>query len=97
MYFEDIPYFKTFSEVKNRVTEIVLAASDSAEFLSGEGYGLEDIYDLNGTKYENIIPAFVSCKSGVSWGMWGMLFRFNLTDTCRLYPSDASDDLTRVD
>lgn len=83
MYFEDIPYFKTFSEVENRVTEIVLAASDSAEFLSGEGYGLEDIYDLYGTKYENIVPAFVSCKSGVSWDMWGTLFRFNLTDALK--------------
>lgn len=83
MYFEDIPYFTAFCEVEKCVTKIVLSASDFAEFLGSEIYGLKDIFDLYGTKYEDIIPALVSSKSGESWGMRGTLFHFKLTDTLK--------------
>lgn len=83
MYFEEIPFYGAFSEIENKVTEIVLASCDTAEFLGGEGYGLQEIYDLYGTKYEDIIPAYISCQSGDSWGMRGKLFLFNLTDELR--------------
>ena len=90
MYFEDIPFYTVFSEVEECVTNIVLSASDSAEFLGGEGYGLKDVCDLCGTKYEDMIPAFVSCKSGESWGMRGTLFRFNLTDAVKKHILEES-------
>lgn len=90
MYFEDIPFYTAFSEVETCVARSVLAASDSAEFLGGEGYGLSDIYDLYGTKYEDIIPAFVSSGVGESWGMRGTLFRFKLTDALKRHILEES-------
>lgn len=83
MYLEEIPFYTLFSEISDKVTEIVLSLCDTAEFLGGEGYGLQEIYDLYGTKYEDIIPAYISCESGDSWGMTGKLFRFKLTDELR--------------
>ena len=90
MYFEDIPFYAAFPEVKRRITEIVLSASNFAEFLGNEHCGLKDIYELYGTKYEDIVPAFISCKEGESWGMWGTLFRFNLTDALRKHILEES-------
>lgn len=90
MYFEDIPFYTVFPEVEKCVTKIILSASDSAEFLGGEGYGLKDVCDLYGTKYEDMIPAFVSCKSGESWGMRGTLFRFKLTDAVKKHILEES-------
>lgn len=90
MYFEDIPFYTVFPEVEKCVTKIVLSASDSAEFLGGEGYGLENVCDLHGTKYEDMIPAFVSCKPGESWGMRGTLFRFKLTDAVKKHIQEES-------
>ena len=85
MYFEEIPFYTAFPEVENCVTEIVLSASDSAEFLGGEGYGLQDVCDLNGTQYEDIIPAFVECRPVEEFGMRGTLFRFKLTEALRAH------------
>ena len=90
MYFEDIPYYTAFSEVADCVTKIVLSASDSAEFLGSEIYGLKDVDGLYGTQYEDIIPAFVSRKSGESWGMSGTLFRFKLTDELKKHILEES-------
>ena len=90
MYFEDIPFYTVFPEVEKCVAKIILSASDSAEFLGGEGYGLKDVYDLFGTEYEDIIPAFISCKSGESWGMRGTLFRFKLTDALKKHILEES-------
>ena len=78
MYFEEIPFFETFQEVRKKVTEIVLSASDTAEFLGCSEYGLQEIYDLYGTKYEDIIPLMIYDKSGESYGMGGKIFRFRL-------------------
>lgn len=92
MYFEDIPFYTIFSEVREKVAEIVLSASDSAEFLGSSGYGLQEIYDLYGTKYEDIIPAFRSFKSGESYGMYGKLFRFELSDHLRRHIAEEGLD-----
>lgn len=84
MYFEDIPYYRVFEEVRRCVAETVLPVCDTAESLGGQEYGLEDINDLYGTKYEDIIPAFISRKWGASDGnMWGNIFRFKLTPPLR--------------
>ncbi len=83
MYFEEIPFYEVFSEVREKVTEIVLSISDTAEFLGCSEYGLQDIYDLYGTKYEDIIPTMIICKSGESYGMFGKIFRFNLVTALR--------------
>lgn len=90
MYLEDIPGFIEFSEVSDKVTEIVLASCDVAEFLGAEKYGLQDINDLRGTKYEDIIPAFISVKTGDSYGMTGKLFRFRLTEEVRSHILEES-------
>ena len=90
MYFEDIPFYTVFPEVEKCVTKIVLSVSDFAEFLGREGYGLRDVFDLCGTKYEDIVPALVSCKSGESWGMRGTLFRFKLTNAVKKHILEES-------
>ena len=90
MYFEDIPYYTAFSEIAECVTKTVLSASDSAEFLGSDIYGLKDVDDLYGTQYEDIIPAFVSRKAGESWGMSGTLFRFKLTDALKQHILEES-------
>lgn len=79
MYLEDIRFFTIFNEIAERVTDIILSESDAAELMSYDDYGIEDIYDLYGTEYEDIIPALISCKRGENRGMYGNLFKFRLT------------------
>ena len=84
MYFEDIPCYTRFREVKQSVTKTVLSFCDTAEFLGSDIYGLKDIYELYGTQYEDIIPAFLYCRHEViDNGMRGNLFRFRLTEPLR--------------
>ncbi len=84
MYFEDIPCYTLFEEVQQSVTQTVLSACDTAEFLGSDIYGLKDIYDLYGTEYEDVIPAFISCRHEENDnGMRGTLFRFRLTEPLR--------------
>ena len=91
MYFEDIPCYTLFGEVERSVTKTVLSVCDTAEFLGSEIYGLKDIYDLYGTKYEDIIPAFLHCRHGESdGGMWGNLFRFQLTEPLKKHILEES-------
>lgn len=91
MYFEDIPYYTIFDEVKRCVAGTVLSVSDTAELLGDENYGLEDISELYGTRYEDIIPAFLSCRKGESdGGMWGRLFCFKLTEPLKKHILDES-------
>ncbi len=81
MYFEEIPCYMQFEEVARSVTQTVLSFCDTAEFLGSEIYGLKEIYDLYGTKYEDIIPALLSCRHAENDnGMRGTLFRFRLTE-----------------
>lgn len=79
MLLEEIKYYALFSEIKDKVTEIVLSASDTAELMSYDNCGLQSIFDLYGTEYEDMIPAFISCRSGDNWGMFGKFFKFRLT------------------
>ena len=91
MYFEDIPCYTQFWEVKQSVTKTVLSFCDTAEFLGSDIYGLKDIYDLYGTQYEDIIPAFLDCRHEViDNGMRGNLFRFQLTEPLRQHILDES-------
>ncbi len=91
MYFEDIPCYTQFREVEQSVTKTVLSFCDTAEFLGSDIYGLKDIYDLYGTQYEDIIPAFLYCRQGESDGrMWGNLFRFRLTEPLKRHILDES-------
>lgn len=91
MYFEDIPYYMIFDDVRKCVASTVLSVSDTAEFLGDENYGLEDISNLYGTRYEDIIPAFLSCRQGESYGgMWGRIFRFKLTEPLKKHILDES-------
>ena len=91
MYIEDIPCYMLFGEVEQSVTNTVLAVCDAAEFLGSDMYGLKDIYDLYGTKYEDIIPAFLYCRHGESdGGMWGNLFRFQLTEPLKKHILEES-------
>lgn len=91
MYFEDIPYYTIFAEVKKCVAKTILTLSDTAEFLGDENYGLEDISELCCTRYEDIIPAFISCRKGESYGgMRGRLFRFKLTEPLKKHILDES-------
>ena len=64
MYFEEIPCYTIFDEVQRSVANAILSASDTAEFLGDESYGLGDINELYGTRYEDIVPAFLSCRQG---------------------------------
>lgn len=89
MYFEDIPCYTQFEEVGQSVTKTVLSVCDTAEFLGNDIYGLKDIYDLYGTQYEDIIPAFLYSRQGESAGrMWGNLFRFRLTEPLKKHILD---------
>ena len=91
MYIEDIPCYMLFGEVEQSVTKTVLSVCDTAEFLGSDIYGLKDIYDLYGTKYEDIIPAFLYCRHGESdGGMWGNLFRFQLTEPLKKHILEES-------
>lgn len=83
MFFEDIPYYTIFPEIRTATAHTVLEASDAAEFLGGSPYGLREICDLYGTKYEDIIPACTAARTGESYGMHGKIFRFALTDALR--------------
>ncbi len=70
--------------IKRAVAQIVIDASDTVEMLNEadvrDKKGFIDIYDLQGTQYEDIIPAFISVKVGQSWGMNGQIFKFRLTE-----------------
>ena len=91
MYFEDIPCYTQFEEVEQTVTKTVLSFCNTAEFLGSHIYGLKDIYDLYGTQYEDIIPAFLYCRQGESDGsMWGNLFRFQLSEPLKRHILDES-------
>ena len=91
MYFEEIPLYTKLKEVKRCVAEVLLSASDTAEFLGSDIYGLKDIYDLYGTQYEDIIPAFLSCHHEESDnGMRGTLYRFRLTEPLRRHILEES-------
>ena len=48
MYFEEIPCYTIFDEVQRSVANAILSASDTAEFLGDESYGLGDINELYG-------------------------------------------------
>lgn len=85
MTFCDIPLYNVLPEVENCVTDIFLKNSDTATMLGGDGYGLQSIYDLYGTEYEDIIPAYVSSCEGESWGMRGKLFSFRLTEELKAH------------
>lgn len=91
MYFEDIPCYTQFEEVKQCVAKTVLSVCDTAEFWGSDIYGLKDIYDLYGTPYEDIIPAFLDCRHDeCDNGMRGTLFRFQLTEPLRQHILDES-------
>ena len=79
MNLEEIPFYTILTEIENCVTEIVLNASKTAEFLGADGYGLDSIYELYGTKYEDIIPSLFKSYSGESWGLHGKIYQFNIT------------------
>ena len=51
MYFEEIPCYTIFDEVQRSVANAILSASDTAEFLGDESYGLGDINELYGTPF----------------------------------------------
>ena len=80
MNFLGIPMYSILPEVIDSVTEIFLRHSDCATMLGSELYGLQSIYDLYGTEYEDIIPAYVSSEMGGSWGMYGTVYKFRLTE-----------------
>ena len=91
MYFEDIPCYTQFEEVQQSVTKTVLSVCDTAELLGSNIYGLKDIYDLYGTQYEDIIPAFLYCRHEENDnGMRGNLFRFRLTESLKKHILDES-------
>lgn len=48
MYFEEIPCYTIFDEVQRSVANTILSASDTAEFLGDESYGLGDINEQIG-------------------------------------------------
>lgn len=72
--------------VRAAVTEVVISEADTAEFLSEERYGyIEHISELYGTKFEDIISAYISSYVGESWGMNGRIYKFNLTDELKAH------------
>lgn len=85
MNFCDIPLYSVLPEVEDCVTEIFLQNCDSATMLGSEYDGISSIYDLYGTEYEDIIPAYVSSCEGESWGMRGKLFSFRLTEELKAH------------
>lgn len=85
MVLDKIPLYTIIPEVPESVADILLDASDSAEFLGADGYGLQSIYDICGTEYDDIFSAFVSCRAGEDWGMSGTLYRFRLTEELKAH------------
>ncbi len=91
MYFEEIPCYTLFEEVKQSVTKTVLSFCDTAEFLGSDIYGLKEIYELYGTQYEDIIPALLDRRHEENDnGMRGTLFRFRLTEPLKRHILDES-------
>ncbi len=85
MNFFDIPMYNVLPEVENCVIELFLQNSDKATLLGNKNCGLQNIYDLYGTEYEDIISAYISSREGESFGMCGMLFDFRLTDELKAH------------
>lgn len=83
-------------DIKRAVTQIILDASDTVEMLYEVNRHKEkdfiDIYDLLGTEYEDMVPAFISVKVGGSWGMQGQIFKFRLTDEVKAHILKAGID-----
>ncbi len=94
MNFKDIQ--DKSDDIKKAVTQIILDASDTVEMLNeADGRnekGFIDIYDLLGTEYEDMVPAFISVKVGGSWGMQGQIFKFRLTDEVKAHILKAGID-----
>ncbi|MDE6691738.1 MAG: hypothetical protein K2K04_07190 [Clostridia bacterium] len=83
-------------DIKRAVTQIILAASDTVEMLYEVNVHKEkefiDIYDLLGTDYGDMVPAFISVTVDESWGMQGQIFKFRLTDKVRAHILKAGID-----
>ena len=69
-------------EIKERAFEYLLSLCDGAEVLYACNQDDEDDLEFAalGTEYEFLIPAIVGSKKGESWGMWGRIYTFALTD-----------------
>lgn len=69
-------------EIKERAFAYLFSLCDGAEMLYACNQDEEDDleFDALGTEYENLIPAIKGSKKGESWGMWGRIYTFALTD-----------------
>ncbi|MDE6850648.1 MAG: hypothetical protein K2J54_04900 [Clostridia bacterium] len=69
-------------EIKERAFAYLLSLCDGAEMLYACDNDDEDALEFTalGTEYEVLIPAIVGAQKGESWGMWGRIYKFALTD-----------------
>ncbi|MCI8369172.1 MAG: hypothetical protein HFJ81_06040 [Clostridia bacterium] len=78
----DFFHFIYNEEIRERAFSYLLSLCDSAEMLCVE-YNDEESdleIDVLGTEYEYLITAIKARKKGESWGMWGTIYKFALTD-----------------
>lgn len=86
MYFGKIRYLGIFDEVNRKVHEVLLENCDTAEFLNFRINGISSIEDLAGTKFEDIIPAFISVRDDYNVDLLPRkVFRFNLSDKLKAH------------
>ncbi|MCD8308821.1 MAG: hypothetical protein LUD19_03115 [Clostridia bacterium] len=68
-------------EITDDAYAYIFSNSDHIEYLSEDGYGhIDAVEELYGTDLGGFIPAYIGDQKGDSWGMWGTVFAFTLTD-----------------
>ena len=78
----DFFHFIYNAEIRERAFSYLLSLCDSAEMLRVEDNEEESDLEIDalGTEYEYLITAIKGRKKGESWGMWGTIYKFALTD-----------------
>ncbi|MCM1546438.1 MAG: hypothetical protein NC033_05315 [Clostridiales bacterium] len=79
------------AEIEERAYAYLFSLCDCAEMLYAVNNDEVDGLELTalGTEYEFLIPAILGSQKGQSWGMWGRIYRFVLTDEFKKLIADG--------
>ena len=91
-------HFIDDKELEKSAHAYLFTLCDRAEYLFDAPYGEADFtIEAIGTPFESMIPALEQQKTGQSWGMWGKILTFRLTDDVKEIIEHAGlDGILRV-
>lgn len=91
-------HFIDDKELEKSAYAYLFTLCDRAEYLFDAPYGEADFtIEAIGTPFESMIPALEQQKTGQSWGMWGKILTFCLTDDVKEIIEHAGlDGILRV-